>query len=77
MGKANPDTSARTARRVAIVGGGLSGAATAVQLVRASPVALQVTIVEPAAEAVVAEDAPPAKPASTRKPAAELTTWLP
>lgn len=50
MRAANPEAAARPARRVTIVGGGLSGAATAVQLARASPVALAITIVEPAAE---------------------------
>ncbi len=50
MRAANPDATARPVRRVTIVGGGLSGAATAVQLVRASTLALDITIVEPAAE---------------------------
>jgi uncharacterized NAD(P)/FAD-binding protein YdhS len=50
MRAANPEAIARTARRVTIVGGGLSGAATAVQLARSSSVALAITIVEPAAE---------------------------
>jgi len=36
-----------TVRRITIVGGGFSGATAAVQLVRASPVPLAVTIVEP------------------------------
>jgi len=38
---------AQSSRRIAIVGGGFSGSSTAVQLVRRSSAALDITIIEP------------------------------